>query len=77
MRKTFTAQSVANNHGWDFETNTSGTITKLIIKSEVNYDGMRQREGLDIWGTLNANQKNKIQEAYDQAAQWFNKQFLG
>ncbi len=76
MAKTYTAQSVGKNHDWDFSVDEDGKITALTIKGEVNYGEMGKMESLDIWPALNATQKSRLQQAFDQAGQWFNNQFL-
>ena len=75
--KTYTAQSVSKNHDWDFSVDDDGNITKLVIKSEVNYGEMGMMEELDIWKLLNESQKSQMQSIYNKVAQVFNKQILG
>lgn len=75
--KTYTAQSVGPNHDWDFVTDDQGAITALNIQGEVNYGEMGRTETINIWPALNQTQKDQLQVAYNQIAQYFRNQFVG
>ena len=77
MVKTYTAQSVGKNHDWDFSCDENGQITKLVVKSEVNYGTMGMTEELDVWPKLNDAIKQAMQDAYDKIANIFNKKYIG
>ena len=76
MVKTYTAQSIAANHNWQFVFADGGEISGLVIKGEVNYGSMGKVETLDIWPHLTPAQQAQIQNAYNAVRTWFNKQFL-
>ena len=76
MVKTYTAQSASKNHDWNFSVDDTGNVTKMVIRSEINYGSIVRMEELDIWGLLTDGQKVAAQVVYDKVAQIFNNEFL-